>query len=302
MIALVAIHPNSGHHFSQFGKVFESEGIAYVAYAADNALLKMADLQKVEPLDTNDLEATADKIAATATQVLLDVGPPFSLELAKALKERHVQVIAYVDNYEGCNDLAARILEVAGVALYAKELGYYPLEDIEKIEQLRKDTAKKESFLTRHGLDPNLPTLLFIGSAHKGYEELFQTFISENSEGLINWNLLLHRHPRADEQGIEDKADLLNSGWKTPFAISQGSFDEAFGVADVIGYVQTSTAMKGALLGIPSFQWGTSILSKQDLDDFLAYPTKLSSEEALQVVGYKPDWRARLIKFAHSLE
>ena len=45
---------------------------------ADNALLKMADLQKVEPLDTNDLEAAADKIAATATQVLLDVGPPFS--------------------------------------------------------------------------------------------------------------------------------------------------------------------------------------------------------------------------------
>ena len=220
MIALVAIHPNPGHHFAQFGKVFEQEGIPYVAYSADNALIKMSTLKAVVPIDTRLVEETADKIAKVADEVLLDVGPLFSLNLAKALKARNVKVIAYVDNYEGCNKLAAEIVAVADTALCVNELGYYPLEDIERIQALRKDRAFKQSFIAKHQLNPELPVLLFIGSADKDYENIFKTFISENNDGLAHYNLLLHRHPRADEEGITDKMDLLFSNWKTPFSLA----------------------------------------------------------------------------------
>ncbi len=299
-IALVAIHPNPGHHFAQFGKVFEQEGIPYVAFAADNALIKMSPLKAVVPINTHMVEETADKIAKVADEVLLDVGPLFSFDLAKALKARNVKVIAYVDNYEGCNKLAAEIVSVADKALYVKELGYYPLEDIERIQALRQDEDFKQSFIAKHQLSPELPILLFIGSADKDYENIFKTFLSENNEGLAQYNLLLHRHPRAEEEGITDKIDLLYSNWKTPFAISTGTLEQAMAVADVMGYNKTTTAIKGPLLGIPTFQWGSSLKTKNDLEAFFASPSHLSSEEALQLVGYRPDWQERLVRFTRS--
>jgi len=300
MIALVAIHPNPGHHFSEFGKIFEKEGIPYAAFAADNALAKMSSLKAVVPIDTRQVEETADKIAKVADEVLLDVGPLFSLDLAKALKVRNVKVIAYVDNYEGCNKLATEIVSVADTALYVKELGYYPLEDIERIERLRQDGDFKQNFITKHQLNSDLPILLFIGSADKDYENIFKTFLIENNEGLAHYNFLLHRHPRAEEEGITDKSDLLCSNWKTPFAVSTGTLEQAMAVANVMGYNKTTTAIKGPLLGIPTFQWGSSLKTKDDLEAFLASPSHLSSEEALELVGYRPDWQERLVRFVKS--
>lgn len=324
----VAIHPNAGVHFNALGNVLKERSLPFVMYGADQAISRMPDHHPINfsepcPLPVLDEKRLKDKAESLAHQiaeivninfVLVDVGAPFSLPLTNALKEKKIRVIAYVDNPDrfvpGYSSLAERIEKQAGEILYASAnlseregIGYYPLEDEGALQLLRKNSGKRALFFERQNLDPQKPLLVFMGGANGAYVEALKSFVELNQGSFNHWNLLLHRHPRAPEEGLID-ATLWNC---LEGKISTASQNEAIAFADVIIYYQTTSALKGVLLGTPTLEWGgfkdglvnelavKTASTKEELEIFLKQlpvPDKLAG---LRAVGYRDNWKARFL-------
>ncbi len=333
-VGFLAAHPNGGSHFAALGEVLQENGISYVAYGADQSRAKMegriefVDISEEIPLSQLDEAKLKDKANSLAHQIskeadllLVDVGTPFSKYVVEALKAKNVEVWPYYDNFEAMPPgdygiISKEIIQLAGRALYASAklsdefgIGYYPLEEMDEIYALKGAKEKKNSFFEKHHLDPSLPLMVFLGGASDVYADAFSTFVEAIGVGIPGWNILLQRHPRAEEEGIRD-ALMIQGG---PITLSTSPFNEVLAYADMVGYYQTTAAFRSILLGTPTFEWGgfsdcfvytgliPQINHRIELERFLNSPYCPLPNVGLKLVGFSEDWRERWLRFVELL-
>lgn len=364
-ICFIACHGGPADHFSTFAEDLMSKGYTVEIYATGPALKKFQD-RKIEHLTSFALENRSEQELARelaekcrgANVIITDVGHIFNLPLQNALKEQTPESlrIAYYDNPEpyvpgGYSTVAAKVMQAAQVVLFAnanlaketlyeapsKEvqlasrkkigLGFYPLQQAEKIAHRRKEEKNqvRAQLFSKYGLeDRGQKILVYSGGNNEEYfSKAFPAFLqflkAASEEGdLSNYVILLQQHPGAKEKNEDGKsmerwAASLNKEAKAPqFFLSSLSSDDVQVCADAMLYYQTSMGPQFVLEGIPTIQVGHEIyhdlLVKQGLcatatnakefGDALAdlkeaQETKSSKEKILEGLGVE-DWSERL--------
>ncbi len=274
------------------------------------AFLKVCEKAHISAVLATDAPDLAAKILITAA-----ADPCFASVNGNA----HTHFL-YYDNPEsfvpgGYSENVARSLEhqVDGVIFANRHLvhgpedyalGYYPLEDVTKLIEKRKQREQNGK-----------PVLLYIGGANEVYyKEAFPHFLDLLSNSSIsNCTLLFQQHPRAKYEGNRDLHVLesiipkLNN---IQVVVSDKPLLEAAVNADCILYSQSSAAPKFVLAKIPTIQVAktpypdilvrngiipcATTVSELERMESLTLETQ-DVERTLDALGVDPEWENNLI-------
>ncbi len=237
-------------------------------------------------------------ICVHADIVVTDVGHPFSKDLQEALKDLKSQFsfkhLAYYDNPEslvpgGYSKVAAQVMRASNGILFSNSnlvreplyedkqvlldlkdkplfgIGYYPVEQAEKIRQKRLDQHDdlRSNFLRNHGIaDQGQKILIYFGGNNSEYFDKalprFLDIVKETSQhaDFSNTIVVIQQHPGAkaknEEQRLLNEKKILGNS----VIISNFSTDDAVVLADAALYYQTSMGPQFVLAGLPVIQIG----------------------------------------------
>ena len=151
-------------------------------------------------------------------------------------------------------------------------IGFY---SVEKAKMLKKK---------REGRHKEGITAVFLGANNKHfYERGFDRMVAL-SQGLPeSWSLYYLRHPRANDEDLKKLPAQLS--------LSPYSFDDMMVEADIVFYDQSSVIAQLNLAGIRTIQ------IDEDLKEALCRPLPLE-EEILASVGYRSDWKERVLSLS----
>ncbi len=340
-ICLIACHGGPADHFSTFAEHLVKKGYDIKIYATGPALKKIQD-RKLEvtsfSLENGSEEGAAIMLAekcANAAVVMTDVGHAFDIPLQQALRAHAPQVmrLAYYDNPEpyvpgGYSAIAAKVMSVAHRVLFANAnlaqenaffeglpaenkigVGYYPIDQAEKIAKRRKDDHDRlrAQFFSRYGLeDRGQKVLVYVGGNNDEYfSKAFPAFLQYlgEVEDLSNFVVLLQQHPGAKEKNIDCKLGsewIDQQGLKINFFVSELNSEDAQVVADAMLYYQTSMGPQFVLAGIPTIQVGhhvyEDILVKNQLCSVAT-----NGEDLLKALSHLGDVRGEKSSFKQGL-
>ncbi len=283
-------------------------------------------------------EEKSEKIAKECNRcrvVITDGGDVFFAEVHEQLKDKapFAKRYVYYDNPEvfvpgGYSEKMAQVLSspcdgvifaslllvdkpIGDVDLTKKKrvgLGYYPLDDVEKIVKARAGREKNAKL-----------TLLYIGGANQYYyDKVIPHFAELLCMGEFeNMTILFQQHPRAKIEGNVDLAFMKKFapvfiGKKIAIVPSEYSLLEAAVLADFVLYSQTTTAPKFLLAGIPTAQVSPTryddVLVREGLVESISTAEELTraiakraacdetlKKKAMANLGIAEDWKSRLI-------
>jgi hypothetical protein len=202
-------------------------------------------------------------------------------------------------------------------------LGFYPLEDAQKLKALKKnkELLRNKLFEELGIRDEKQKILLYLGGANSSYfEEAFPFFLTALEESardpfFENILFLLQQHPRAKEESL----DLYTLFAKAlPFQVFQSPFSalEAIACSDLTYYYQTSMIPPIILGGCPLLQvsaipfedLGVRLNLVDSVHEITTLPmmsvraiAKAHTEVSLKIVeegvGYQEDWPKNLVLF-----
>jgi hypothetical protein len=325
-------------------KKFQESGVQATEFNSHRLNLEQEDAQKA-------LAPEVAKICSTAQMVITDVGHAFSKHLHQALTDLKLKKppvhLSYYDNPEdfvpgGYSKVAEEVMGLSDGVLFANAnlaeatlyeedkygrprfiyslrhkqhvgVGYYPLEQAEKIRQMRleKHQEARAKFLAKHHLsDKGQKILVYFGGNNSEYFNFalpaFAKIIEDacKIQDLSDTIIVLQQHPGAKAKNKEqDLLTNLSKASQAPFlAISDFSSDDAQILADAALYYQTSMAPQFALARIPVMQIGhetyRDVLVKNDLCSsvtsapaFIITLSKMFSETNSQSDGDQKVWK-----------
>ncbi len=264
-----------------------------------------------------------------ASIVIIDIGHAFDIKIQKALKSRSKRIpcLVYYDNPEpfvpgGYSSTAAEVMGAAEGVLFANEalakakiysafgkeidfthknrfgIGYYPVNEAEKIAEKRKSDHEKirSIFLMKNGIvDKGQKVVVYFGGNNKEYFSkafpAFLSFLAEASEqgGLKKTVIAIQQHPGAkvnnqDGQQIEAWLKRFGKQAGVPRVILLDfSSGDVLLLADAVLYYQTSMSPQFVLAGIPTVQIGHEIYEDILVRSHLI-PTVTSAKELTRVI------------------
>jgi hypothetical protein len=257
-------------------------------------------------LEENRLQLAREvaKTCSSARIIISDVGDAFSIDLNQSLsvlKTGSAFVhLTYYDNPEafvpgGYSETAARVMRLSSGVLFANAnlasetiyredhgkapiefnkirrmgIGYYPLENVEKIRKKRTENRAqiRSDLFGKLGLtDQQQKVLVYFGGNNEVYfNNAFPTFLDMIDQASIdrdfsNQIILIQQHPAAKAKKIEQGWIEKHSFDRNPRAprvfISSFDSDTAQAVADAAVYYQISMAPQFILAGLPVIQAG----------------------------------------------
>jgi hypothetical protein len=281
----------------------------------------------------------ADQIAKTCSQaavVITDVGHAFDIKIQKALARQATAVsrLAYYDNPEpyvpgGYSSVAAEVMRAAEGILFANAslatatifretdkavdfgdrerigIGYYPVNQAEKIAQRRKleHDVMKSNILNKNGIAAEGKKVLvyFGGNNEEYFSKAFPKFLSFLDQGaeqydLSNTVVIIQQHPDAREKNLEGQQvlELLKKSGKKAgmpkIIISDFPSEDAQVITDAAFYYQTSMGPQFVLAGIPSVQIGHATYEDVLVRNRLA-PSVTDAAHFVSVVKNLEKWK-----------
>lgn len=205
-------------------------------------------------------------------------------------------------------------------------LGFYPLEEAQKLKEFRenKDFLRSKLFKKLGIRDEKQKILLYLGGANSSYfDEAFPFFLTALEESardpfFENILFLLQQHPRAKEESLDLYALFAKA---LPFQVFQSPLSplEAIACSDLTYYYQTSMVPYILLGGCPLLQvsatpfedLGVRLNLVESVHEIASLPmmsvraiAKAHTEVSLKVVeeevGYQEDWPKNLVLFIQS--
>ncbi|MBA3816364.1 MAG: hypothetical protein H0X29_07565 [Parachlamydiaceae bacterium] len=297
-------------------KKFEDRGIS---------VKKTFSLDNISQDEEDALAEQIAKACAAYSVVITDVGHSFDIKLQNALARHaiHVLRLAYYDNPEpyvpgGYSKVATTVMLAAQGVIFANSnlasasifqvpgkeidfgslrkigIGYYPLDQAEKIARRRADeqSSIRQLLFSRNSIIENNQKVLvyFGGNNDEYYSKAFPAFLSLLAEGMqhadfSNLVLVIHQHPGAKAKNLDVNmtSEWINEYGKMKNApkiiVSNFSTDDAQVVADAALYYQTSMGPQFVLAGIPTVQIGhetfQDILVKNHLSPSVTHVNQL---------------------------
>ncbi len=258
------------------------------------------DSRSIKSLDEKEADQLAETVVTMCKEsdcVITECGHSFAVRVEQKLEKiaPHIERVVYYDNPEpfvpgGYSEYTSKQIHYANAVLFANKklvgetilanssevinligkrtagLGYYPLEEIEKIKQMRSrnQLEYRKAFFDLHGLKDNGQKIVvyFGGANEEYYDHAFPAFCTiiktlVHKGELTNTLFVIQQHPRARIEGNRDIARLNGS---PHFVVSKEKDSDAMlSLADAVLYYQTSAAPKFVLSGIPTIQIGHAL-------------------------------------------
>lgn len=300
-IYFVVCHPGPANHFQVFVDSLTAEGKEIRVISSDLISSRFSNIESSFSLKDLSVEERAQlaetiaKTCASAKAVITDVGDTFDIELQEALEKFAPQVarFAYYDNFSlsvpgEYGIIAPKVMQKAQTILFGNAnlereelpdladkkkigIGYYPTKEAEEAALERtpeKRQAIYDKLVEAHpSIKKDLSVWVYFGGANSEYyDEAFPAFLTIletaiQREDLSNRLLVVHRHPRASDEGDKNKLERWlqqhqDHAHLPKIVISTLTSKEAQVVADTAFYYQTTMSPQFVLAGIPTIQIG----------------------------------------------
>jgi hypothetical protein len=324
-ICFISCHGGPADHFATFSEQLKGPIEIHASGPAlkkfqDRGIVVTSSFSP-DRLSSEEEDALGEQIAklcSAAKVVITDVGHVFDIKIQKALARhaKNATRLAYYDNPEpfvpgGYSQVAAQVMQAAQGVLFANSnlakaplfqapdqaidlgdrkkvgIGYYPLQQAEKIAQRR--IQEKSALRQAFHIDGSQKILVYFGGNNDAYFTkalpAFLSFLQQSPSLFENHVMILQQHPGAKAQDID--RHLLES-WtrqnpRLKIILSDRSSDDAQTVADAALYYQTSMGPQFVLAGIPAIQVGHETYADILVKNHLC-PSATNKDQLIQAI------------------